>query len=152
MIGELLVVELAGPDDSYLSALVGKHADESKHARFRYQPKGEGHVTWDIDKHPSDSTKQEQYSSSDQIHPSIPRRVEPPQRRQQHPWKHDRSNGQPGAFLIVGRVEGWKLHLNRVIVRIQEEIIVGDVLPYVEDDHYDQLEGDCYEEGQPCNF
>lgn len=54
--------------------------------------------------------------------------------------------------MIVGRVEGWKLHLNRVIVRIQEEIVVGDVLPYVEDDHYDQLEGDCYEEGQPCDF
>lgn len=39
--------------------------------------------------------------------------------------------------MIVGRVEGWKLHLNRIIVRVEEEIVVGDMLPDVENDHDD---------------
>lgn len=136
LVGELLVVELPRPDHANLTPLVGEDADQSEHAGLGDESEGEGHWAWHIHEDPGDSPHQEERGSRNQVDPSVPGGVEPPEVGEQHSGEDDGGDGEPRAFLVVGGVEGGELQFDGEVVAVQEEVVVGLLLYDVEDDYH----------------
>jgi hypothetical protein len=125
-ITKLLIVELPVPEHSHLPPPICKQANKSEHARLTNQSEGELNRRGNAQKHPGDTSDEESDASGDEVEIGGTGGVESTQIAEEHSWEDDSCEGQPGTLLVVDRIDGWHLQLERVVVFVQKQRVVAN--------------------------
>ena len=149
---KLLVIEFAIPENTDFTTAVSKETDQSNHAGFRNEAERKFKRTNNAKKHPCYSPNDEGNGCDYDIEFGLAGCIKPTEVAQQHSGVNDSSDGQPCTFLVVDCVYGGNLELERVVVVVQEEIVVGISCLVVHHKGKDKFYGDDEKEADAGKF
>jgi hypothetical protein len=151
-VGKILIIKAAFPKCPNLPSLIGKYTNESHHDGSSNNLKRPRMDTANTNKNPNNRAKDKDQNCCNKVNIRVAGHVESTEIRHEYPWVYYCREGEPCALLLVDWVYCWKLQLEWVVIRVQDQIVVRSEFRKVDDPHECHLHGQSHYQCEYCDL